>query len=320
MRAGAQPQVVAELPVVPVMEAAVAGARVGRDLVAGEPGLCGALGDAVQHRVGGVLVGHHGRELGEIGVGLEREVIDRQVRRIEAERDVEVPVQIGQRLPGQRIHQVEVEGLEVARGLVERGARLVGAVDTAQAFKETVVEALHAHAQARDAGLAESLEAILLEGAGIGLERDLGVGFEAQQRTDVGQQAVDRVRREQARRAAADEDAVHAAAPDQRQAGLEVGAQRIEVALLGEVALRRLVRIEVAVGAFPQAPGQVDVERERRQGRQLQLARAVQLDDGLAHATMSGYQRSRISASIARAARPRWLLAFLTSLDSWAKV
>ena len=38
-----------------------------------------------------------------------------RARRIEAERDVEVPVQIGQPLPGQRIHQVDVEVVDPAR-------------------------------------------------------------------------------------------------------------------------------------------------------------------------------------------------------------
>ena len=46
VRAGADAQVVAELPVVQVVRAAVAGAREGRDLVALQPGGGGALGDA----------------------------------------------------------------------------------------------------------------------------------------------------------------------------------------------------------------------------------------------------------------------------------
>ena len=52
VRAGADAQVVAELPVVEVVRAAVARARVGRYLVARPCPQRGALGDAVEHRVG----------------------------------------------------------------------------------------------------------------------------------------------------------------------------------------------------------------------------------------------------------------------------
>ena len=114
-------------------------------------------------------------------------------------------------------------------------ARVVHAAERAQ---RGVVEALHADRQARDAGRAEGAEALALEGAGVGLERDLAARLQRQPRADVGQQAVDALGREQAGRAAADEDAVHAPAPDQRQRGFQVGAQRVEVARLGQ--LRRV--------------------------------------------------------------------------------
>ena len=84
------------------------------------------------------------------------------------------------------------------------------------------------------AGRAKGAEAIALEGARIGFERDLAAGFERQPRADVGQQPIDRFGREEARRAAADEDAVDAPAPDERQRGFEVGAQRVQVARLGQ--------------------------------------------------------------------------------------
>ena len=89
-----------------------------------------------------------------------------------------------------------------------------------------VVEGLHADRQPVDAGLRERAEAILLEGAGVGLHRDLAVGGQRQQHAQVGQQARDAVGREQRGRAAADEDRLDRAAPDERQRALEVGAQR----------------------------------------------------------------------------------------------
>jgi hypothetical protein len=40
-------------------------------------------------------------------------------------------------------------------------------------------------------GGAEGLEALALEGAGVGLQRDLAAGLQRQPRADVGEQAVD---------------------------------------------------------------------------------------------------------------------------------
>jgi hypothetical protein len=54
-----------------------------------------------------------------------------------------------------------------------------------------VVEALHADRQARDAGRAEGAEALALEGAGVGFQRDLAAGLQRQPGADVGQQPVD---------------------------------------------------------------------------------------------------------------------------------
>src|SRR5207253_3453707 len=100
-----------------------------------------------------------------------------------------------------------VEGVELARRLLERRARLRAVVHAAERVQLRVVEALYAHRQPGDAGLAVGAEAVLLEGAGVGFERDLAARLQRQARTHVGQQLVDRVRREQAGRAAADEDA-----------------------------------------------------------------------------------------------------------------
>ena len=135
------------------------------------------------------------------------------------------------------------------------------------AFRLRVVEALDADREAVHARVAEVAELRLLEGAGVRLQRDLGVGLHRQQRARRGEEAVDRARREEAGRAAADEDRVHAPAPYLRHARLEVRDHRVHVARLGHLA-PRLVRVEVAVGALLQAPRDVDVERERRQGRE----------------------------------------------------
>ena len=137
--------------------------------------------------------------------------------------------------------------------------------------------------------------------------------------------AVDAVRREQAGRAAADEDAVHAPAPDEAAARLR-----------GRRAARRgsapravrpgapLVRVEVAVGALLQAPGQVHVERQRRQRRQRQRARAHVARQALGgrlrrrrrrpDRDLSQGARPRASARASAAPRSaRWLCAFLVA-------
>ena len=95
----------------------------------------------------------------------------------------------GQRLAGQRVHQVEVEGVKRLRGFFDGGQGLRAVVHAAQRQQVRVVEALHADRQPRDARATEGLEAVLLEGAGVGLERDFAVGRQRQPGADVAQQA-----------------------------------------------------------------------------------------------------------------------------------
>src|SRR5690606_21746235 len=113
--------------------------------------------------------------------------------------------------------------------------------------------------------LAVVLEAAVLGGAGIGLQRDFQPRREAQPRAGALHEAVDRRGGEQARRAAAEEHAVHGATPGQRQVVVEIGQQRIHIALERQRPAR-LVRIEVAVRTLAHAPGEVDVEGEGRGG------------------------------------------------------
>jgi hypothetical protein len=305
VRAGADAEVVAELPVVEVVHAAMAGPRERRHLVARQPRRRRALGDEVEHVGCHVVVGQPRRVLGEEGVGLDRQVVDRQVRRLERQRLLQVGLQLGQRLAGQRIHQVEVEGVEGARGLLERGLRLRRVVHTAEHLQLAVVEALHADRQPGDAGLPVAAKAIALEGARIGFQRDLAARFQRQPRAHVGDQRFDALRREQARRAAADEDGVHAASPDERQRRLEVGAQRIEVARLRHAA-GRFVRVEVAVRALLQAPREMDVQRQRRQRAQRQRARAQVARENVA-GRLGGRRRRRDRdvAPLSQGATPR---------------
>src|SRR5690606_3355997 len=146
---------------------------------------------------------------------------------------------------------------------LHRGIGLGAVVDAAQPLQAAVVETLDAEADPVHPGGAVVLEAAVFGGAGVGLERHLQAGREPQPGAGALQEAVDLRRWKQAWRAAAEEHAVHGAAPGQRQVVVEVGQQRVDVAVERQRPAR-LVRVEVAVRALAHAPGQVHVQRQRR--------------------------------------------------------
>jgi hypothetical protein len=86
------------------------------------------------------------------------------------------------------------------------------------------------------------------------------------------QQAVDGLRREQAGRAAADEDAGNFPAPDLGHSLFQVAQQGVQISGLGNPAnpAARRVGIEIAIGALAHAPGNMDVQGQGR--RRLQAA------------------------------------------------
>ena len=143
-----------------------------------------------------------------------REVIDRQVRRRERQR-----LRRGRHRgrasvwPGSAYIRSRLKVSKAAGRLLHRGDGLRAVVHAADGLQMLVVEALHADRQARHAGGAVGAEAVALEGAGVGLERDLAIGRELQACAQVADQAVDASGRKQAGRTAADEDAVHRCGP-----------------------------------------------------------------------------------------------------------
>ena len=94
------------------------------------------------------------------------------------------------------------------------------------------IEALDADRQAVHAGGAVRRELRRFERAGIGFERDLGVGRERHARAHGRQDRVDRLGAQHARRAAAEENRVDAPAPDERQRLVEIRDERIDVGSL----------------------------------------------------------------------------------------
>ncbi len=206
------------------------------------------------------------------------------MRRRERQRGVQIAPQIVRPLTGQRVHQVDVEAVVVPGGDLDRPPRLVAVMDTADRRQQAVVEALHADRQPVHPGRRIVAEPLRLEGPGVRLHRDLGLRHQRQPGAHHRQQRIDRRRREQAGGAAADEHRVHRPAPDLRQRCLQIGLQRRQILPLGvgecrvgsarnrRAASRRaaapLVGIEVAVRALPQAPRQMQVQRQRRQAAQ----------------------------------------------------
>ncbi|KAG0944659.1 hypothetical protein G6F31_014561 [Rhizopus arrhizus] len=269
VRAGADAQVVAEAPVVQVVRTLPAGARIGADLVLAKAGLCQQGLAVFLHVPGVVLIGNAlRRPCEEHRVRFQGQLVVRDVRRLQCEGAFKIGLGAGQGLFRQRVHQVDVE-IVVARVLrhLHRALGLATVVDAAQALEHRVVETLDAEAEAVHAGRAVAVEAAVFGGARVGFQGDLGIGREAQARAGLLQEAVDRFRREQAGRAATDEDGHDLAAPDRRQRLFQVAAQRIQIGAFGDVA-RRGVGIEVAIRAFAHAPGHVHIDGQRRQAGQ----------------------------------------------------
>ena len=142
-------------------------------------------------------------------------------------------------------------------------------MDAPQGLEVFIVETLDAERQAIHAGGAEAGEFRGFDGAGVGLKSDFGIRRQHRQCPEGGDQLVDGSRREQAGRAAAEEDADHRPSPDQGQGGLQVGDQGVDVVAFGNRPVR-FMRIEVAVRALLDAPRHMDIKRQRRGDAELE--------------------------------------------------
>ena len=80
-----------------------------------------------------------------------------------------------ERLPGQAVHEVEVDVVEVLLRDPDRAPRLVRVVDAAQRLEVRIVEALDADGQPVDPRGTEVAELLRLERARIRLQRDLRI-------------------------------------------------------------------------------------------------------------------------------------------------
>ena len=226
----------------------------------------GELGVAVLlQRPGEFVVGQSRRRLrGEHGAGLHRELVVRQVRGLQRQRGTQVGGRAGAGLAGQREHQVEVEVGQAAGVQLLGGARHVRRhMDAAEDLEDVRVEALGAERYAGHAGGTVLGEAATFDGGGVRLEGDFGAGCQGQQSVQNREDVPDRLRRKQAGRASAEEDADHRAACERWRLGGDV---RLEGGHVGGFRQRVVQRegVEVAVRALAHAPREVEVDGERR--------------------------------------------------------
>ena len=225
------------------------------------------------------------------------------MRRPASERRFHVGERRRRALAGQADHQIDIDAGKHAHRRGERRARLRPVVDASQPAQGGIVETLHPQREPVHPGGGISREARRFEGAGVRLQRNLGIGRERQVPSNRRHEPRKRFAREQARRAAAKEDRVDR--PPARALGLgrEVGFHRREEFRLRHLACERM-GIEVAVGTLAHAPGHVRVERQRHP-RRIERAQAS----------------SRASRALSRRkARPRWLRRFFSSGESSAAV
>ena len=143
MRACANAKIVAKLPIVQIVQAPVARLGVGRNFIPVHARSTSQLGDPVQHGVGIIVFRQHGRKFCEVGIGLDSQVVNRDVRGLKRERLAHVQRQVFQGLSRQRIHDVQVEGIECLGGFLHRCNRLGAVMHAAQRPQMLVVKTLH---------------------------------------------------------------------------------------------------------------------------------------------------------------------------------
>ena len=154
-----------------------------------------------------IFVGQRRRTRVKFGIGLQRQVIKRNVFGGQRTQRAQIVFRLGRRLLGQGVHQVEVDVVEPGGPRPSQGlSRFIGPVNAAEGFQVSGIEALHADGQAVDAGLSIPGKIFRVGGAGIGLERDFNIGGEAQPLAHTIEHARDRRAGEQTGRAAAHKD------------------------------------------------------------------------------------------------------------------
>ena len=274
MRARAQPQIRLVAPVNDVVAALPPRPRPVGDLVVVEAGR-GQFPPGQLILVGGhVRVGREDRAARQPalhrrarldGQAIEADVGDGRLGRGQRQHGRQRPRPIGHALSRQAIDEVEVEVIEAggagqAHGL-DGGGEVVGAPQQGQLARQ---RALHAEAEPVDAQGAVGGQRAGRDCARVGLHRDLRVGQHGERFASGGQNVAQLLRRQQGRRAAAEEDGAHGRARVARGRG-----QRAHLANLrrqrGDVGRLQVaeggVGVEVAIATPLAAEWDVQVER-----------------------------------------------------------
>ena len=217
-------------------------------------------------------------------------------------------LQIGQglryALSGQPMHQIQIETAQRQAGsLTGCGDGLGRIVDASQRLELLGVEALDAYADPVHAGSLIGSKAACFHGPRIGLHGDLDMGGKGDARRYPLQQPAYGVGAKQAGGATTDKDGIQLPSCYRVQLLLQILEQGADIALLIGILFEGM-GVEIAVGTLLHTPGDMDVERQGRQGQQA------------GHAQKISCSFSIISFS----ALARWLLWFLMSGGSWAAV
>src|SRR5207247_9443225 len=101
---------------------------------------------------GGVLVGQRGWMPVKKRVRLEREMVEGQMRRARLERRVDIGARLGQRLLGERDHEIEVDVVERVPGDFDRAPSFAVVVNAAERFEVLGIEGLNADREPIHAG------------------------------------------------------------------------------------------------------------------------------------------------------------------------
>ncbi len=228
------------LPVARVVARTALAVGITRDLVTQVTlGLESRL-DVLDHVGGPVFVTapHAARceSLSEGRLGLERELVGRDVLRAECDQFREIEVELRERLVREREDQIEGEIVEASRSRrMECLASDRSAMRSAESLQLCILEGLDADREAIDAGRTEARQAIPLERARIQLECHLDPGVVQRIREGCPNgldEAADRARLEQGRSAAAEIETCESPTFEVGLARVELADERVDVASL----------------------------------------------------------------------------------------
>ncbi len=221
------------------------------------------------------------------------------MRRVEGNRLTQIVQRLLQRLVRQTVHQVEVEAAQAeAAGETCCALGLLRAVDPPQALQLRFAKALYADGDAVHPGALIINEAIGLHGTRVGFHGDFRPGGQRQAGADAIQQGLHGRAGQQARRTAADKNSAYFPSLGILRISLQIVQQMLDVVIMRHLAFQRM-RIKIAVRAFLHAPGNMDIETQRRQ-----ISHYVMLPVTVSAPARDGKWRSFLHGSV----RPRFSL------------